>query len=292
MRYKISHVTTYEYSEMVPLCQNEVHLTPRNHAAQNCRYHRLIVHPTPAAAGKRLDYFGNPVNYFSVQEGHRRLVVSAVSKIDVQPPRLPAAGETPPWQQVRDQLPFDYSASGLETYQFCFDSPLVAATAELAAYAQQSFQPQRPILQAFEELTHRIHADFTYDPTATTVATPLNEVFQLRRGVCQDLAHIEIGCLRALGLAARYVSGYLRTRPAEGQRRLVGADASHAWVSLYCGPAGWIDGDPTNDVLPTTEHVTLAWGRDYGDVCPINGLFIGGGQHTLTVAVNVVPQHP
>lgn len=289
MRYKVAHLTTYEYSDVVPMCQNQLHLTPRSDARQACRYHRLIVRPAPTSAGRYTDYFGNPVNYFAIQEGHRRLVVSAVSKVEVHAPRLPPPTETPPWERVRDELSLDRSAAGLEAYQFRFDSPLVRATADLAAYAEGSFPPQRPILEGLIDLTARIHREFCYDPTATTVATPLDEVFQLRRGVCQDLAHVQIGCLRALGMAARYVSGYLRTRPAAGQPRLVGADASHAWLSVYCGPAGWIDVDPTNNVLPSVEHVTVAWGRDYGDVCPIHGLFIGGGQHTMSVSVNVVP---
>jgi transglutaminase-like putative cysteine protease len=292
MKYKIAHLTTYDYSEMVPFCQNEVHLAPRNHPGQTCRYHRLIVRPAPASSSKRFDYFGNPVNYFAIHEGHRRLMVSAVSKIDLHPRPLPDPSQTPPWETVRDRLTLDHSVIGLEAYQFCFDSPLVRHSPIMEQYALESFPAGRPILAALQDLTSRIFHDFQYDPEATTVKTPLEEVFAKRRGVCQDLAHVQIACLRSLGLAARYVSGYLRTMPPPGQPRLVGADASHAWASLYCGSSGWIDADPTNNVLPLRDHVTVAWGRDYGDVCPIHGLFIGGGKHAMHVAVNVVPLSP
>lgn len=269
MKYKVAHRTIYEYSDSVPLCQNEAHLTPRNSAGQTCRYHRLIIRPAPAH--------------------RRRLMISAISKVEVHPRPLPNPTETPPWEEVRDQLAADTSAEGLEIFQFRFDSPMVAAADEYAEYAAPSFPPGRPILACLLDLTSRIHRDFTYDPTATTVLTPLNEVFALRRGVCQDLAHVEIACVRSLGLAARYVSGYLRTRPPEGMPPLVGADASHAWISVYCGSAGWIDADPTNDLLPSSEHIVVAWGRDYSDVSPINGLFIGGGQHAMSVGVTVMP---
>lgn len=289
MKYKVAHRTIYEYSDSVPLCQNEAHLTPRNSAGQTCRYHRLIIRPAPASVSRRMDYFGNLVHYFAIQEGHRRLMISAISKVEVHPRPLPNPTETPPWEEVRDQLAADTSAEGLEIFQFRFDSPMVAAADEYAEYAAPSFPPGRPILACFLDLTSRIHRDFTYDPTATTVLTPLNEVFALRRGVCQDLAHVEIACVRSLGLAARYVSGYLRTRPPEGMPPLVGADASHAWISVYCGSAGWIDADPTNDLLPSSEHIVVAWGRDYSDVSPINGLFIGGGQHAMSVGVTVMP---
>jgi transglutaminase-like putative cysteine protease len=161
--------------------------------------------------------------------------------------------------------------------------------AELAAYALESFTPRRPIVAAARALTSRIHRDFRYDAAATNVSTPLEEVFHLRHGVCQDLAHVQIGCLRAIGLAARYVSGYLLTHPPPGRPRLIGADASHAWLSLYCGALGWIDFDPTNDVIPSDEHITLGWGRDYSDITPVAGVFVGGGTNSLSVSVDVAP---
>jgi transglutaminase-like putative cysteine protease len=175
MKYKIAHLTTYDYSEMVPFCQNEVHLAPRNHPGQTCRYHRLIVRPTPASSSKRFDYFGNPVNYFAIHEGHRRLMVSAVSKIDLHPRPLPDPSQTPPWETVRDRLTLDHSVIGLEAYQFCFDSPLVRHSPIMEQYALESFPAGRPILAALQDLTSRIFHDFQYDPEATTVKTPLEE---------------------------------------------------------------------------------------------------------------------
>jgi transglutaminase-like putative cysteine protease len=177
----------------------------------------------------------------------------------------------------------------VDVYQFTFDSPLVKASADLAAYAAESFTPRRPIVAAVLDLSRRIHADFLFDPTATTVSTPLPEVLALRRGVCQDFAHLATGCLRSLGLAARYVSGYLLTLPPPGKPRLTGSDASHAWVAIHTGNGGWFDFDPTNDLVPSLEHITLSWGRDYSDVCPIKGVFVGGGQHGLSVHVDVAP---
>jgi transglutaminase-like putative cysteine protease len=289
MKYQINHTTTYEYHEIVATCQNIVHLAPRAVPRQTCQHHRLVVRPTPSSLSRRMDYFGNPVTYFSIDEGHRKLVITSTSRVEVRALDLPDLAATPAWETVRDALPLDRGAQAVNNFQFCFDSPQVGHDPQLAAYAQASFGPGRPILEAAAELTARIHEDFTYDPQATTVHTPLLEVFAKRRGVCQDLAHIGIGCLRSLGLAARYTSGYLRTMPPPGKPRLVGADASHAWVGVYCGPLGWIDFDPTNDCVVDTQHVTVAWGRDYSDVCPINGVFIGGGAHVMTVSADVEP---
>ncbi|OYW11667.1 MAG: hypothetical protein B7Z55_19015 [Planctomycetales bacterium 12-60-4] len=177
----------------------------------------------------------------------------------------------------------------LEALQFTFDSPSVTAPAAVGQYAAESFPAGRPILEGVRHLTTRIHEDFKFDPRATTVSTPVVEVFEHRRGVCQDFAHLEIAALRSLGIPARYVSGYLRTIPPPGRPRLVGTDASHAWLSVYCGEAGWIDVDPTNDCIVSTDHITVAWGRDYSDVCPIKGVFVGGGTHQMTVSVDVQP---
>ena len=289
MKYRITHTTTYSYTEAVPICHNQVYLTPRDLPHQTCRSHKLVIKPQPATIGKRWDYFGNQLNYFSIHEGHHRLTVTAQSKVMIRPRPKRNPAESPPWEQVAESLRHDTTSTGLAAYQFVFDSPHVTASPDLAAYARLSFEPGRPLLDAVFDLTNRIHIDFRYDTTATTVNTPLGEVFRIRRGVCQDLAHIAIGCLRSIGLAARYVSGYLRTSPPSGRPRLIGADASHAWLSVYCGPLGWIDVDPTNNSVPSADHVTLAWGRDYGDVSPIKGLYIGGGHHAMTVSVDVAP---
>ncbi len=289
MKYKITHKTTYEYAEAVPVCHNLVHLTPRNAPWQDCSYHRVSVKPAPAGLARQTDYFGNAMTFFSIVQAHRRLSVTAISKVAVAERSTTDLEDAPPWEVVRDALQVDHTHKGLEAFQFCFESPLVPLLPELRDYAAQSFLPERPIASALVELTQRIHKDFIYDPKATTVSTPTAEVFAKRRGVCQDLAHVQIGCLRSLGLAARYVSGYLRTAPPPGKPRLVGADASHAWLSVFTGAGGWMDVDPTNNLLPSCDHITVAWGRDYADVAPIRGMYIGGGQQTLSVSVDVVP---
>jgi transglutaminase-like putative cysteine protease len=249
----------------------------------------LLVRPTPTSTNRRTDYFGNPVTCFSISEGHRKLSIISMSRIEVRPLGALQPAASVPWETIRDSLPVDRGVHAVNNFQFCYDSPHIPRSAELADYARTSFDAGRPILDAALELTARIHTDFSYDQQATTVHTPLGEVFAKRRGVCQDLAHVQIGCLRSLGLAARYVSGYLRTIPPPGQPRLVGADASHAWIAVFCGPLGWVDLDPTNDALVDTNHITIAWGRDYSDVCPINGVYVGGGQQVMTVSADVEP---
>ena len=250
----------------------------------------LDITPVPAVLTPRLDYFGNPEVFFSVQEPHRSLSISASHVAEVLPLTPPDPMRTPPWESVRQLLETERSSEALEACEFVFDSHHIQASTNLAEYAAHSFTPGRPILDAALDLTHRIHADFRYDKRATTISTSLQEVFAQRRGVCQDFAHLQIACLRSLGLAARYVSGYLSTRPPPGQKRLVGADASHAWVSFYCPLAGWIDLDPTNDQIPSDHHILLAWGRDYDDVSPIKGVILGGGTPKVTVAVDVAPE--
>ncbi|MBM4089482.1 MAG: transglutaminase family protein [Planctomycetes bacterium] len=289
MKYRISHSTTYEYTDLVPVCQNITHLVPRNLPRQRCTYHRLVVKPAPEVINKRMDYFGNPVQEFALHEGHRSLRITAVSKVEVRPPSLPPPGETAGWETVRDEVVAARTAADLDAYQFCFDSPRVYRVWELAPYARESFAASRPLVEAAIELNQRIHQDFRYDKEATDVQTPVSDVFRNRSGVCQDLAHVAIGCLRSIGLPARYVSGYLRTIPPAGKPRLVGADASHAWIAVYCGRWGWLDFDPTNDCMPLDQHITLAWGRDYGDVAPVRGVFVGGGKHQVFVSVDVTP---
>ncbi|HTN74186.1 MAG TPA: transglutaminase family protein [Pirellulaceae bacterium] len=295
MKYRVAHDTTYNYGDAVPVCHNYVHLTPRDTPRQVCRSHKLVIKPAPAISLRRLDYFGNQVTYFSLHEGHRKLSLTAVSRVDVRSIELAPPADSPPWEEIRDALSTERTPTGLEAYQFVFPSAYVDKLwgelgQAMAEYALKSFTRGRPIVEAALDLTARIHADFRYDATATNVFTPLEEVFRLRHGVCQDLAHVQIGVLRAIGLAARYVSGYLLTHPPPGRPRLVGADASHAWLAVYCGAEGWVDFDPTNNVIPSDEHITLAWGRDYGDVCPVAGVFVGGGANSLLVSVDVAPQ--
>ena len=226
--------------------------------------------------------------FFTVQEPHRQLIVRAEHTTEIEPYWGPDPAQTPAWEDVRDQLALARDAEALDAYQYVFDSPYVRVSADLAAYAAPSFWPRRPILEAALDLTARIHSEFRYDPKATTLSTTLAEVLAGRHGVCQDFAHLEIGCLRSLGLAARYVSGYLLTQPPEGTERLIGADASHAWLSSWCPGFGWIDVDPTNNLIPSAEHILLGWGRDYDDVSPIKGVILGGGEHQVRVSVDVV----
>ena len=282
MNYRVRHLTEYSYTEPVSVSRHVLHLAPRLQPRQRCGDFRLTIDPVPAVLTERLDYFGNTATFGAIQQPHQQLSVLAESEIEILAAPAPVAALTLPWE--------DAAAAAREEFepcQFTFESPFVRTAAKFADYARQSFTPRRPLLPALIELTARIHKEFTYDPRATTIATPVAEFFQKRRGVCQDFAHVEIACLRSLGLAARYVSGYLQTNPAPGQTRLVGADASHAWVALYCPGDGWIDADPTNNNLPAFQHLTLAWGRDYGDVTPIRGVILGGGRHRLHVAVTV-----
>lgn len=290
MIYKVTHSTWYTYTEPVPFCHNVVHLAPRPHRWQQCRTHELRIDPQPDFISFSTDYFGNRTDYFALQRLHRGLKVTGLSEVEVTPPKLPNAESTAAWDLVIGDTRLDTSAAGLEAQLLMCESSRVEPTDEIKAYAAQSFPPGRPILEGAAELNSRIYKDFTFDPRATTVNTPLADVMKLRRGVCQDFAHLAIGCFRSLGLSARYVSGYICTNPPPGSPRLVGADASHAWISLYCGKAGWIDLDPTNNMLVADCHITIGWGRDYGDVCPVQGVFIGGGDHKMGVSVDVAPR--
>ncbi len=288
VRYRVRHRTRYDYGEAVPVSHHLVHIAPRSHPRQRCRRSQLLVTPTPAVRADYSDYFGNPVSYVAVQEPHRWLDVRAEIDIDIRPTPAFAAFETPPWNELR---PRARALSGADEAaaigQFIYDSTLITTTPALADYARPSFPRGRPIGLALIDLNRRIHTEFAFDPTATTVATPLDEVLAKRRGVCQDFAHLAVGCLRSLGLPARYVSGYLRTLPPPGKPRLVGADASHAWVSAWCGDDLWVDLCPTNGRLVDTDFITLAWGRDYDDVSPVRGVIYGGAQQDLLVQVDV-----
>jgi transglutaminase-like putative cysteine protease len=288
MIFSTHHKTRYKYPSEVSLSHNLVHLTPRASASQNCLSHALRVSVPTSVITSQADCFGNPVEYFTIQQSHRELVVSASNVVELQPISAPDPDQTLPWEQVRNFLQTDHRPQTIDAYQFAFASPLIKRDSRFSAYAAKSFPPGRRLLAGVIDLAGRIHGDFRYDSTATTITTPLSEVFALCRGVCQDFAHLAIGCLRSLGLAARYVSGYLLTDPPPGQERLRGADASHAWVSVYCPASGWIDVDPTNNLIPSDKHITLAWGRDYDDVSPIKGVILGGGRHAPTVSVDVV----
>jgi transglutaminase-like putative cysteine protease len=286
MLYAVTHTTTYHYTEPVSLCHNLIHLRPRSAPRQTCHHSHLMVQPEPRAVQHQHDYFGNPIALFTIQEPHKKLQITVKHRIEVTAARPIQLNGTPAWEIVRDAVRADPAL--LEAQAYTYDSLYVQRNGELAHYAAPSFAPGRPIGEAMMDLTQRIHREFRYDAKATTLATPLAEVLAHRHGVCQDFAHLTIGCLRSLGLAARYVSGYLQTRVPAGRERLVGADASHAWVSVFCPGSGWIDFDPTNNMMPSIEHITIAWGRDYDDISPIKGVILGGGTHTMAIAVDVV----
>ena len=277
MLLRATHTTTYLYSQPVSLCHTELHLTPRGDGQQRVLEHRLSILPAPEETLDRQDYFGNQVTYFSLQEPHQTLTITSTSIVEKQYSDPFEPSLTPAWEEAKG------TARRLGDYEFTFESPRIALGPEFAAYAMPSFTPGRPLLDATQELCHRIYTDVHYDRRATTVSTAVTQVLQSRRGVCQDLAHLSIACLRSLGLAARYVSGYLRSGD------LIGGEASHAWVSVFCPGLGWLDLDPTNDQLVNGNHVTVAWGRDYSDVAPVNGVALGGGEHVVNVSVAVTP---
>lgn len=294
-RYDVRHTTTYTYSEMVPVCHNEIHLVPRELPTQRVLSSFIAVDPQPGHVSTHIDYFGNAAGVFSIDEPHERLVVTSTSRVEVDPPREWTALQPLAWERVRERLRHHTDPATFEARQFTDDSSLVRTSPRLAEWAEESFPPGRPWPEAVIDLTHRLHRDFAYDPTATTTATPVDEVFRLRRGVCQDFAHLQIACLRSLGLAARYVSGYLsnerRVQGSTGEGAfeagMVGADASHAWLACWGGDEGWLSVDPTNDCTAGTLHVTVAWGRDYADVAPVKGVCVGGGRHDIRVAVHL-----
>lgn len=289
MRYDVRHETEYGYTQPVTIGHSSLHLRPRQVNHQLCESVHVDIVPRPAVISERADYFGNPVTFFTVQHPHQSMTISSQSTINVEHIEPLIDGVSRPWEAVQKDLALDVSEPGLDAYQYTFDSPLAGGTVPLADYARVSFTPGRPIFDAALDLTSRIYDEFKFDPTTTTVTTPVSQVFEQRSGVCQDFAHLMISCLRGLGLPARYVSGYLRTEPPPGQERLEGADASHAWVGVYSPDLGWADFDPTNNQVVGIDHITLAWGRDYADVAPVKGLILGGGEHWVNVRVDVRP---
>jgi transglutaminase-like putative cysteine protease len=288
MIYRVTHTTHYEYTDAVSLSHHLLRLTPRELPHQRCLWHEVEIQPAPAVKESHFDYFENCVDFITIEGPHQRLVFTSRSNVSVSRPAIPTPSETLAWNGVRDFCRGEQIGPGLEASEYIFDSPLIHSLDSYADYAKPFFPKDRPILEAVLDLTRQIHKDFKFDPKATTLATPLEEVFKNRKGVCQDFAHLEIACLRSFGLPARYVSGYLETDPPPGQPRLAGADASHAWISFYCHGMGWIDIDPTNNVIPTTRHISVAVGRDYNDVSPVRGVILGGGEHALKFAVDVL----
>ena len=289
--YRVEHRTTYRYSEPVTLSHQQVHLTPRQLGYQRSLAHEVTIIPAPTYRWERTDAFGNPVTEIAIESGHSTLEIVGRSVVEVSARTIPDADQTAPWEIVREALAYRAGwrpdPDILEATQFLFESPHARVKRDLRAYASDCFRPGLPVLEAAQQLMGKIHAEFRFDPKATTTTTPVMTFFKQKRGVCQDFTHFMISCLRSTGLAARYVSGYLVTRSRPGKQRPVGAEASHAWVALCVPGTGWIEIDPTNNVLPSWEHITLGWGRDFSDVTPLRGVINGGGEQTLTVKVNV-----
>jgi transglutaminase-like putative cysteine protease len=290
MKYQLIHRTKYTYNGSVTVSHHMARLTPRTLPGQRCPWHELEIQPVPVGRGVHVDSFGNTAIYFEVEGKHDELEVTARSFVDVSPAPLQDPASTPSWESVREACQGHRLTPGSDAGVFRFASPMVPVAPEYAAYARADFPPGRPVLEGVSALTSRVFREFKFDPRATNVTTPVAEVFKKRAGVCQDFAHFMLACLRSLGLPARYVSGYLETAPPPGKPRLVGADASHAWISVFCGDAaGWVDADPTNNVLPGERHITVAWGRDFSDVSPLRGVTLGAGGQSLSVAVDVIP---
>jgi transglutaminase-like putative cysteine protease len=285
----VSHRTTYRYSTFVETAQHLATIRPLVCAWQRVISHKETIEPQPSYLHSRIDAFGNDVLYFTLDAPHERLQLVSETTVQLTPRWTKLDPDTTPaWEEVADPLRFRVGGEFRPEVEFCFASPNIALRPALRAYAQSSFAPDTPIAAGAIDLMHRIHRDFDYKPSATMFDTPAERAFELKSGVCQDFAQVMIGCLRSLGLPARYVSGYLRNDPPPGQARLIGADASHAWVSVYCPGSGWIDLDPTNDVLADMDHVTLAIGRDYSDVSLLRGMILGGGAHRVDVGVSVL----
>jgi transglutaminase-like putative cysteine protease len=288
MLYKVVHKTFYSYSGPVSLCHNIARLVPRATGRQNCRNARILIDPYPDVLTEYEDFFGNKVMYFAIQREHKDLRVTVLSEIE----KTAKAGleqtlyGNTPWEEVRQQLSSE-THTFIDALQYIPETPMTTVTPDVAAYAQQSFTPGRPIYTAVHDLMQRIHRDFKFQPGFTTISTPLSELMKARRGVCQDFAHLAIACVRSAGLPARYMSGYLETLPPPGVEKLNGADASHAWFAVFIPEMGWVEFDPTNNLLPAEQHITIGWGRDYADIAPMKGVILSSGEHQLSVSVDV-----
>ncbi|MBX2806434.1 MAG: transglutaminase family protein [Hyphomicrobiales bacterium] len=289
MIFEVSHKTAYHYTAPVAQAHHLVHLAPRPHERQRVMHQSIVFSPKPASRSDFTDYFGNPASAVAIENSHSELLIHSTSVVEVNAPLALDLAASTPW----DKLAFDLAPPrwipDQDAAQYLMPSHHTAITHELIAFAEPSFAAGRPVLECARDLTHRIFTEFAYDGAATDIATTTDELLNIRRGVCQDFAHLLIAAMRAFGLPARYVSGYLLTYPPEGKERLIGADASHAWASVWSPGIGWVDFDPTNDIIPLDEHITIAYGRDFHDVSPVTGVLLGGGAHQVDVAVDVTP---
>ena len=289
MNYKIVHKTEYIYFEPISLCHNMARLVPRSTISQNCKKSTVVIDPIPDVINEFEDFFGNKVIYFAIQHEHRSLSVTVSSEIERSTVDLKQSIETYgkiAWEEARMQL-YQPRLDYIDARQYVPETVATTFESGITSYAMVSFTPGRPIYEAIYDLMERIYKEFQFKPGFTTVATPISEVMKQRKGVCQDFAHVGIACLRSVGLPARYVSGYIETLPPPGVEKLVGVDASHAWFSVFVPNIGWLDFDPTNNVVPSDQHITIGWGRDYFDITPLKGVILSSGPHRLSVSVDV-----
>jgi len=288
MKYTIRHKTAYTYLEPVSLCHNIARLVPRNTDEQICKNTSIHIEPVPDRINEYEDFFGNKVIYFSIEKEHWELTVNVTSEVerkDLAESKIKIYRKEG-LEEIQNEI-MNLESGSVDIKQYLFETAMTAWNDDVLNYTLQYFLPGRPVLEAVEDLTNRIHIDFEYKPGHTTISTPLSVVMQERKGVCQDFAHLGIACLRSVGLPARYVSGYIETISPKGVEKLIGTDASHAWFSVYVPGIGWMDFDPTNNCSVSDQHITIGWGRDYADIAPLEGIILSSGSHELTVSVDV-----
>ena len=288
MQYQIIHTTEYHYHHSVSLCHNIAKLVLRNTDAQHCKKVQVKIIPQPDVMNEYEDFFGNKVMYFAIQQEHKHLKVTVHSQVEKKPDaslKMNLYGNIS-WEETKKQL-MQPGPENFDARQYIPVTDITTATEEIYNYTLRSFTPNRSIFEASYDLTKRIYKDFQFKPGFTTIATPLAEVMKERKGVCQDFAHLAIACIRSVGLPARYMSGYLETLAPEGKEKMVGVDASHAWFSVFIPGTGWVEFDPTNNVIPGDQHLTIGWGRDYTDIAPLKGVILSSGPHQLHVSVDV-----
>jgi transglutaminase-like putative cysteine protease len=288
MKYEVVHTTEYHYEGAISLCHNIAQLLPRSTAGQHCKKTIIRISPQPDVTNEYVDFFGNKVLYFAIQQEHKKLSVTVSSVVEKEKTDIRALAQQNniTWEEAKKRLQ-ENRADYFDARQYKLETPMTAISADITAYAQQSFKANRSLFDAVSDLMKRIHKDFEFKPGFTTIATPLTTVMQQRKGVCQDFAHLAIACIRSVGLPARYVSGYIETVPPPGKEKLAGVDASHAWFGVFIPGTGWVDFDPTNDQVPSDQHITIGWGRDYADITPLKGVILSSGQHSLQVSVDV-----
>lgn len=286
MNYEVIHTTEYIYDDMISLCHNTARLIPRSTCNQVCKKTDIFISPKPDICDEYVDFFGNQVIYFAIQHEHKKLTVTVTSVISKNNSEQQNFDNRISWERAKQML-YEKDPACMDARQYIPETSITEITPEITEYTLRSFTKGRSLYEAAHDLMQRIYKDFEFKPGFTTVSTPLTTVMQQRMGVCQDFAHLAITCLRSMGLAARYVSGYLETLPPPGQKKLTGVDASHAWFSVFIPQSGWVDFDPTNNQIPSDQHITIGWGRDYADITPLKGVMMSSGHHWLKVSVDV-----